>query len=182
VIVFGRRRRKPPGKVRPALERNERVLAWAPAAAAGAPAAVVATNLGLWLPGHAARLGWHQVHKATWSGSNLTVVPSVRVADGIGSDGSPYTVMADDTSVVVSLSDPDDVPAVVRKRVTQSVAFTAHFPLSSGGVRVVARRVAGVNGLVWHVRYDEGADPADPEVQAVTAAMVAEAAQPLRPE
>jgi hypothetical protein len=182
VIVFGRRRRKPPAKLRPALERNERVLAWAPTAAAELPGAVVVTNLGLWLPGRAARLGWHQVHKATWSGSNLTVVPSVRIADGIGSDGSPFTVMGDDASVVVSLSDPDEVPAIVRKRVTKSVAFTAHFPLPSGGVRVVARRVAGVNGLTWHVRYDDGTDPADPEVQAVTAAMVAEAAQPLRPE
>jgi hypothetical protein len=180
VIVFGRRR-KPPAALRPALERNERVLAWT-STSDGDGGAVVATNLGLWLPGRTARLGWHQVHKATWSGSNLTVVPSVRIADGIGSDGSPYTVMADDTTVVVSLSDPDDIPPTVRNRVTKSVAFTAHYQLPAGGVRVVARRVAGVNGLTWHVRYDDGTDPADPEVQAVTAARVAEAADPLRPE
>jgi hypothetical protein len=180
VIVFGRRR-KPPANVRPALERNERVLAWARTADDPA-AAVVVTNLGLWLPGQDGRLGWHQIHKATWAGSRLTVVPSRPVGDGVGDEGSPYTVMADDTAVTVSLADPDDVPATVRERVTKSVAYTAHFPLPAGGIRVVARRVAGRNGVAWHVRYDDGVDPADPAIVAVTAELVGEAATPMRPE
>ncbi len=116
------------------------------------------TSLGLWLPGRS-RLGWHQVHKATWSGSRLTVIPSVPVGEGVGEDGSVYTVMADDAPVVVNLSDPDQVPFTVRQRVTNSVAYTAHYPLPAGGVRVVARRVAGVDGVAWHVRYDDGTDP-----------------------
>jgi hypothetical protein len=180
VIVFGRRR-KPPANVRPALERNERVLAWA--RTADEPAgAVVVTNLGLWLPGRDGRLGWHQIHKATWAGSRLTVVPSRPVGDGVGDEGSAYTVMADDAAVTVGLADPDDVPATVRDRVTKSVAYTAHHPLPAGGIRVVARRIAGINGVAWHVRYDDGTDPADPTVVAVTAELVGEAAAPMRPE
>jgi hypothetical protein len=180
VIVFGRRR-KPPANVRPALERNERVLAWARAADQPS-AAVIVTTLGLWLPGREGRLGWHQVHKATWSGSKLTVVPSRPVGDGVGADGPAYTVMADDAAVAVSLADPDNVPPTVRERVTKSVAYTAHHPLPGGGIRIVARRVAGVNGVTWHVRYDDGTDSADPGIVAATAELVAAAATPLRPE
>jgi len=175
VIVFGRRR-KPPAQLRPALERNERVLTWA-RSADDPSAAVVVTSLGLWLPGRPGRLGWHQIHKATWSGSRLTVVPSRAVGSG-----ASYTVVADDTVVSVNLGDPGDVPATVRERVTKSVAYTAHHPLPTGGLRVVARRVAGVNGVAWHVRYDDGTDAEDPDVQAFTEELVAEAATPMRPE
>lgn len=176
MIVFGRR--KPPAKLRPRLDRGERVLAWA--RTAGDPnQVIVVTTLGLWLPGRS-RLGWHQIHKATWAGSRLTVVPSVEVSSA--SNGVAYTVMADDTPIVVDLTDPGEVPAEVRKRVTRSVAFTAHHPLETGGVRVVARRMAGVDGVAWHVRYDDGTDPADPHVEQATAELVADAAAPMRPE
>jgi hypothetical protein len=94
-------------------------------------------------------------------------------------DKETYTVMADDAPVVVSLRDADDVPRRVRERVTRSVAYTAHYPLPNGGVRVVARRVAGRNGVDWHVRYDEGTDVDDPDVQAFTAELVAEASAPV---
>ena len=173
--MFGRRR-KPPANLRPALARNERVLAWA-RSADDPSTAVVVTPLGLWLPGRTERLGWHQIHKATWAGSRLSVVPARVVGDG-----ALYTVMADDALVAVNLSDPGDVPAMVRQRVTKSVAYTAHHPLPTGGLRVVARRVAGVNGVTWYVRYDDGTDPDDPDVQAFTAELVAEAAAPMRPE
>jgi hypothetical protein len=172
---FPMRGRRLPAGARPRLDRDERVLAWATAATDGDEATattdgvVVATTRGVWLPGRQ-RLGWHQIHKATWAGSQLTVTPSHWVADGDG-----YAVMADDVPEVVSLTDPDGVPSEVRDRVTRSVAYTAHHPLPGGGVRVVARRVPGVNGVTWHVRYDEGTDAADPEVVAATASLVAEA-------
>ena len=117
--MFGRRQ-KPPTNLRPALERNERVLAWA-RTAEDASLAVVVTTLGLWLPGRP-RLGWHEIHKATWSGSRLTVMPSVPVGAGVATDESPYTVMADDVAVHVNLTDPGNVPFAVRERVTKSVA------------------------------------------------------------
>jgi hypothetical protein len=175
--VFGLKR-KLPSKYRPALVRDERVLAWALATANGGDAsAVVVTTLGLWLPGVAERLGWHQIHKATWAASKLTVIPAVEV-----SDAGPYRVMADGAPIVVTLSDPGDVPAKVRDRVTKSVAFTSHHPLPVGGVRVVGRRVVGSNGLAWNVRYDEGTDVADPDVIGFTAELVAEASAPTEPE
>jgi hypothetical protein len=161
-------RHKLPSAARPALVRDERVLAWAPSG----EAAVVVTNLGVWLPGRE-RLGWHQIHKATWSGGQLTVTPSVLVRPA-----GRYDVMADDEPVRAMLDEPGDVPAEVRDRVNRSVAYTAHFPLPGGGVRVVARRSPGVDGVAWHVRYDEGTDPADPEVLTATDDLVAAAAAP----
>src|SRR5262245_3891941 len=100
-----------PASVRSRLARDERILAWARAE----PDQVVVTNLGVWLPGRTDRLGWHQVHKATWRDSRLTIVPSVQVGQGDG-----YTVMADDAAVSVGLSRPGDVPAAIRTRVTRS--------------------------------------------------------------
>jgi hypothetical protein len=169
--VFGLKRL--PSGIRPALERDERVVAWA-RATTEPPSAVVVTTQGVWLPGWD-RMPWHAIHKATWGGSQLTVVPSRRIGDGDG-----YDVMADDAPVTVALTDPKDVPHEIRTRVTRSVAYTSHhqFP-DGGGVRVVGRRVAGRNGLDWHVRFDDGTDTADPEVIAMTAALVAEASAPV---
>jgi hypothetical protein len=154
--------------VRGRLAKHERVLVWASCADTGE---VIVTDLGLWLPQRPARLDWHRIHKATWSGARLTVIPSVQVGDGDG-----YTVMADGAAIAVDLAQPGDVPAQVRRRVNASVAHTEHHPLSgSGGVRVVARRVPRVDGLTWHVRYDDGTDPHDPVVITTTAALVAAA-------
>ena len=60
------------------------------------------------------------------------------------------------------LLEPNEVPEQVRARVTKSVAYTSHHPLPAGGVRVVGRRVSGVDGLSWAVRYDSGT-PVDSE-------------------
>ncbi len=173
-MVLGRRRRKPPAALQPKVDRDERIIAWAPST--DGAAVVVVTTRGLFLPGRAERLGWHQIHKATWSGSDLTVVPSVWVEDREG-----YAVMADDAPVVVGLSNPGGVPAAVRDRVTRSVAYTAHHSLPGGGVRVVARRVPGSDGVAWHVRYDPGTDIGDPEMLAATGELVAEVASGEEP-
>jgi hypothetical protein len=173
--VFGRR--KPPRKLRPKLQAGERLLTWARAVDEGA-APVVVTTLGLWLPGRD-RFGWHQIHKATWSGAQLTIIPAVPVGEPVSLDGAgSYAVMADGDPVTVRLAEPGEVPAEVRTRVTRSVAYTAHHLLSSGGVRIVARRVPGVDGLAWHVRYDEGTPLDDPGVIAATTGLVAEVAAP----
>jgi hypothetical protein len=163
-MAFWRRRKLPPGK-RPGLDRDERVVAWA---GATGDDVVVLTNHGVWLPGVAERVGWHEIHKATWSGRQLALVPSAEVGAGDG-----YAVVADRPAAVVTLLDPDNVPMQVRVRVTKSIAYTQHHPLpGGGGVRVVARRVPGVNGLRWTVRYDDGVDAGDDEVRTVTEQMV----------
>ena len=50
------------------------------------PGAVVVTTRGLFLPGRE-RLGWHQIHKASWANPKLTVVP-VHARSG---EGDGYT-------------------------------------------------------------------------------------------
>jgi len=165
--MFGGRGRVPP-ELRPPLDRDERVLGWAATAEGGA---VVATSLGLFLPGWDGRLGWHEIHKAAWAGRALTVIPAAVVEEREG-----YRVTADQPPVSASLLEPGDVPQLVRTRVTRSVSFSSHHPVPGGGVRVVARRVPGVDGLSWAVRYDEGTDPYGPGVPEATAALVASAA------
>jgi hypothetical protein len=138
--------------------------------AGGAEPVVVVTTLGLWLPGAAGRLGWHEIHKVTWSGRQLVVV----AAREVGADDG-YTIVADEPATVHTLDQPDRVPPQVRARVTKSIAYTRHAPLDGGGgVRVVARRVPGINGLRWTVRYDDGTDVAADGVREVTAGLVAE--------
>lgn len=160
------RRRKLPAGKRPELARDERVVAWA---GATGDDVVVATNHGLWLPGAPERIGWHEIHKATWSGRQLAVVAAHEVRDA-----GEYTVMADLPPVIVTLLDPDHVPEQVRSRVNKSVAYTTHHPLpDGGGVRVVARRVPGVDGVRWTARYDEGVDADRPDVAELTAELVA---------
>ncbi|MFI5911373.1 hypothetical protein [Dactylosporangium sp. NPDC051541] len=151
------KRRRLPADRRPKLAPDERVVAWAGATGDNI---VVATNHGLWLPGADERLGWHEIHKATWSGRQLAIIAAreVPVVD------DAYAVMEDLPPLIVTLLDPDRVPEQVRVRVNKSIAHTSHHPLeeitgSRGGVRVVGRRVPGVNGLRWTVRYDEGVDP-----------------------
>jgi hypothetical protein len=162
------RRRTLPADRRPKLDTDERIVAWA---GATGDDVVVVTNHGLWLPGSDQRIGWHEIHRVTWSGRQLVIVAAHQVGEGDG-----YAVMADLPPLTLTLLDPDQVPEQVRVRVNKSVAYTEHHPLpDGGGVRVVGRRVPGVNGLHWTVRYDGGADPAHPGVGAITAQMVDQA-------
>jgi hypothetical protein len=154
-----RRRPKLPAGSRPPLEPEERVLAWAAVEPEGV---LVATNRGLWLPG-GERLDWHDIHKAAWSGRELRVTPAEVSAERPG-----YTVLVDAPVLTFLLLDPGEMPDQVRTRVTRSVAYTQHHVLPpNGGVRVVARRVSGVDGLTWSVRYDaKTAVDADPIIEA----------------
>ena len=161
------RRRRLPAADRPPLGRDERVAAFAPAAGGH----LVLTNLGIWLPQAPSRLGWHEIHKAAWSGRELSLVPAEVVAES-----AEYTVVADRAPWSSVLTDLGRVPEQVRTRVDRSVAYTAHHPLpGGGGVRVVARRVPGVDGVHWTVRYVRRDDAGSPEVAAATAALVAAA-------
>jgi hypothetical protein len=155
-VSFLRRRPKLPAARRPALDPEERVLAWAYVGSDPGGPVVVATTRGLWLP-ERPRLGWHEIHKATWSGRELSVTPAE-----IAQQREGYTVLVDAPVIAYLLLEPGEVPDQVRARVTRSVAYTSHHPLSAGGVRVVGRRVSGTDGLSWAVRYDSGT-PVDAE-------------------
>jgi hypothetical protein len=161
-----RRRPKLPAALRPALDRDERVVAWAGLAD---ERALVATNRGLWVP-ERGRLGWHEIHKAAWSGRELRITPAE-----VAEEREGYTVLVDGPVISFLVLDPGELPDQVRTRVTRSVAYTTHYPLPAGGVRVVGRRISGQDGLSWAVRYDAGT-PVDAEpVVRVTEELVAAA-------
>lgn len=169
-----RRSPKLPPAMRPSLEADERVLAWAHVGEAQ-DQALVATNRGLWLP-DGRRLGWHEIHKAAWSGRELRITPAE-----VAHERNGYTVLVDAPVVGFLVLEPGELPDQVRTRVTRSVAYTTHHPLPPhGGVRVVGRRISGVDGLSWSVRYDAktavGAEPVvEVTDQVVAAAKVATA-------
>ncbi|MBM2621785.1 hypothetical protein JIG36_40405 [Actinoplanes sp. LDG1-06] len=169
-------RRKPslPAALKPALAPEERVVAWS---LVTDDTAVVATNHGLWLPGPAF-LGWHEIHKAAWSGRELRLTPAELAEERDG-----YTVLVDGPIATFLLLSPGELPDQVRTRVTKSVAYTTHHPLPSGagGVRVVGRRVAGQNGLSWAVRYDSGTPVNLPAVVELTDELVAAAQGTMAP-
>jgi len=173
--VFFKRRAPLPAGQRPALERDERVLALA---STSDGRAVVATNRGLWLPDRegppdvpGGRLGWHEIHKATWNPPRFAVTPAEQLSEEDG-----YLVMADLPELVFALDEPGELPAEVRSRIVRSVVHTSHHVLpEGGGLRVVGRRVSGVDGLSWHVRYDPDTGPDDPGVPEATAVLVAAA-------
>jgi hypothetical protein len=171
-VSLFRRRPRLPAERRPPLEREERILTWA---AVGDDGALVATNRGLWLP-DGKRLGWHEIHKAAWSGRELRITPA-EVAQS--RDG--YAVLVDGPVVSFLLLAPGDLPDQVRARVTRSVAYTTHHPMPSGGVRVVGRRVSGQNGLSWAVRYDAGTPVDLPAVIELTDQLVTSARATLSP-
>lgn len=165
-----RKRSKLPAERRPAFDRDERVLAWAPTSADDT---VIATNLGLWWGG--VRTGWHEIDKVTWDGSVLVVIPAVITHERDG-----YTVIADGTPVRFVLADPDHLPNQVRLRVTNSVSYPVHYELPGdeqgagcGTLWLAGRRVPGIDGLTWVVRYDQGTDGEDPAVVAATDELVA---------
>lgn len=153
---------RPPSAALAALGPDERLTGWGTTEAGDA---VLATTHGLWLPGRV-HLPWHMIHKATWDMGALRIVPGVEVEPGVVADGQP---------VVVKMLEPRDLPAEVRTRVTRSVAYSSHHPLPGGGVRIVARRVAGVDGLTWVLRFDADMDLADPAVRAAATGLLDEA-------
>ncbi|MEV0879644.1 hypothetical protein AB0I85_17650 [Micromonospora echinofusca] len=167
--LFRRKPKLPPAE-RPPLAADERVLAWAAAGNGEGDGVVVASNQGLWLPGRAHRLGWHDVLKAVWSGRQLTVTPAERLAEHDG-----YLVVADCPAESYLLLDPGELPHQVRQRVTRSVAYTRHHPVPGGAARVAARRVPGADGLTWTVRLDPGTPTDTPEVLAELDRLVADA-------
>ncbi|WP_018349223.1 hypothetical protein [Longispora albida] len=163
------RKPKLPADARPDLAPDERVVAWA----ATVDGHVVATTVGLWL-GKERRLRWDEISKASWSGSALTIVPGPAggYTDEVG-------LVAEEEPVSFALTVPGEIPRQVHERVTRSVAYTSHhlLPGAPGGVRVLARRVPGINGLRWAVRFDAGVDPEDPAARAAALELVHAAQQ-----
>jgi hypothetical protein len=158
--LFGKRERPPAAALAP-LDRDERVVSWASTAGGDA---VLATPLGLWLPGATERISWHLIDKATWREGVLSVVAARDTGDGVLDE-----LPARSARVAV----PRDLPQTVRSRVERSIASTRYYRLpSGGGVRVVGRRVPGQDGVTWQLVFDPGVDRDDPAVRSAAAEMV----------
>ena len=166
--LFGKREKPPPESVA-RLDPDERVVSWAPAPGG----AVVATPLGLWLPGVPDRLPWHLIDKVIWRSNTLTLIPAVDSGGGVLVEQPPRSVR---------LEQPRDIPQNVRARIEKAIAFTRHHPLPGAegagvrrGVRVVGRRVPGQDGVSWQLVFDPGVDRDDPAVRAAASAFVDQA-------
>jgi hypothetical protein len=163
-----RRFARPPEAVRVAVlastDPDERVLAWG--VLAREEGWLVATTRGLrTVPPQVASvedvtvLPWHEVAEARWSatagdGGSFVVTALVEVEPG---------VQARQPQQRHVLTDAGDLPAVVRRRVDQTVVASQRSPLpGGGGVLLVARRIPGQAAREWTVVFDDDAQRSDP--------------------
>jgi len=170
------RRERPPREVLALLDAEERAVGWADLADGGV---ALANPLGLWLPDEEGyrRIPWHLVDKAAWDPPRLVLT--------VAAEGGPVgdaTALVEAAPLALPLVTPRDLPGQVRERVTRSVRHSSHHAVApQGGVWVVARRVAGRDGLAWQVRFDPETDPDDPLVREQVTGLLAAARQALTP-
>lgn len=133
---------------------GERVLAWA---VTGDGVTVGGTRDAFYAP---ERVPWEQVEAADWDRETETL----RVSE-VGAWGSARP------EHVFELREPGRLVQLIRERVTASVVYQRHVPITGRrGLRVIARRAPGLAGdLTWVFEYDEGVDPDDPFVQLAAA-------------
>jgi hypothetical protein len=68
--------------------------------------------------------------------------------------------------LLLRFEEPGRLPEAVRDRVTASIVVNEHVRIDGRlGVRVVGRRRAGQDALVWTLAFDRGLDPDDPWVR-----------------
>ncbi|HVM28905.1 MAG TPA: hypothetical protein VM433_14700 [Mycobacteriales bacterium] len=126
---------------------------------------VVTTSQGLLLPGREL-VPWAGIERVGWQRPVLTVLELPSGAAPVSGAG---------TTTTLHLADDDGgLPDLVHAGVTSSVAWSTHVRLQpAGGVRVVGRRRAGAERLVWQTVFDAGTDVHDPRVRAQADAVVA---------
>ncbi|HEY0400990.1 MAG TPA: hypothetical protein VGD09_03165 [Blastococcus sp.] len=166
-----RRFARPPEPVRVAVlasaDPDERVLAWGTLVRDGGW--LVATSRGLRIVPRqvtsvveAEVLPWHEIGSARWlatadGGGRFEVVPLTEVEPG---------VQARQPEVRHVLRDAGELPAVVRRRVDQTVVASQRSPLpGGGGVLLVARRIPGQPAREWTVVFDDDVQRSDPEAR-----------------
>ena len=185
-----RRFTRPPEMVRAAVQASpdpdERVLAWGVLVrgqgwlvATSRGLRVVPGDLTLARAGDVGLLPWHEVGSARWSATNdgggsFTVSALTEVEPG---------VQVREPAERYALSDAGDLPAIVRRRVDQTVVASRRSPLpGGGGVVLVARRVPGQAVREWTVVFDDDADRSDPEAREVARRKLAEAVAADQPD
>jgi hypothetical protein len=174
-----RRFARPPEPVRAAVQAagdaEERVLAWG--ALIRDEGWLVATSRGLRVVGSHGQgagvglLPWHEVGHAAWTsvgatGGGLALTPLTEVEPG---------VQARQPVRDYRFSDAGDLPAVVRRRVDETVVVSRRSPLpGSGGVLLVARRIPGQAAREWTVVFDDDDQRGDPAAREAAREKLAE--------
>jgi hypothetical protein len=116
-------------------------------------------------------LRWHEIGHAKWSrandGGTFTVTALSEVEPG---------VQARQPAQRYVLTEAGALPAVVRRRVDETVVTSLRSPLPGrGGVLLVARRVPGQAAREWSVVFDDDADRDDPAVREAARKKLADA-------
>ncbi|SFP76946.1 hypothetical protein SAMN05660464_4180 [Geodermatophilus dictyosporus] len=185
-----RRFTRPPEPVRAVVaaspDPDERVLAWGELVRG--QGWLVATSRGLRLvpadlplsgAGEVGVLRWHEVGSARWTATNdgggsFAVTALTEVEPG---------VQAREPAQRHALADAGDLPAVVRRRVDDTVVASQRSPLpNGGGVLLVARRVPGQAAREWTVVFDDDAHRGDPEMREIARRKLAEAVAADQPD
>ena len=178
---FGRAPEPVRAAVRAGGDADEDVLAWG--SLVRDEGWLVATTRGLRVVGAAGNetavlLPWHLVGHARWAatadGGSFTVTPLEEVEPGVQARTAPRRY---------ALSDPGQLPPVVRRRVDQTVVDSRRYPLPGrGSVLLVARRLPGQAAKEWSVVFDDDTDRADPTAREVARRRLADALAAERPD
>ncbi len=131
------------------LEPDETVVAFAAVQGGGH---LVATSLGLWVPGPR-RIGWHLISKVRWEGALRVVEAQEASTEG------PVVLLEDLPAQRFALDDPGRVLRAISQRVEGSIRVRER--VESPGVWIVQRKLPGRDGVVWQARGDAGVDLAD---------------------
>ncbi|MDK3258685.1 hypothetical protein [Blastococcus capsensis] len=176
-----RRFARPPEAVRAAVaaDPDEQVLAWG--VLARDAGWLAATSRGLRRVGAAEGddlLPWHEVGHARWAattgGGTFDVTPLTEVEPG---------VQARLPVVRHVLTDAGDLPAIVRRRVDQTIVTSRRVPLpGQGGLLLVARRVPGQAAREWTVVFDDDGQRDDPVARETARRKLAEALAAEQPD
>jgi hypothetical protein len=176
-----RRFTRPPEPVRVAVlaspDPDERVLAWGVLAHDSGWLAATSRGLRVVPPevtsvDDAVVLPWHEIAVARWSatgdgGGSFAVTPLTEVEPGV------QARLPERRHV---LTDAGDLPAIVRRRVDQTVVASRRAPLpGGGGVLLVARRIPGQAAREWTVVFDDDTRRNDPAAREVAREKLAEA-------
>ena len=137
------------------IAESERILAWGIGDSSEPESSfVVATSAALYDQRSHARYPWVDIIKGTWEQPDFHLT----VARGTGSQ-----------RILLRVDQPNDLPAAVRDRVTDTVVVSEHLDFGEGaGAQFVARREpgGGVEDIRWSVVFDSGLDPGDPALRA----------------